>query len=125
VAVRPITVAVNRNKKKTLDINGQIYAFAALIRGKLLSVTQWLENCWGKRACMDVVGNENFLPMPGIEVGPSTHSSLNFSVDTHLSSTEIRNLTFLVIMAYRILSKPRILVAVAVLLTTLEYFTFC
>jgi hypothetical protein len=72
---------------------------------------------------MDVVGIENYLPIPGIEVGPSTRSSLNCSVDTHLTSTEVWNLTFLVIMTYRILSKPRILVAVEVLLTTLEYIS--
>jgi hypothetical protein len=69
---------------------------------------------------MGVVGIENFLPTPGIEVGPSTRSSLNCSVDTHNSLTEF----IMVIMTYRILSRPGILVAVEALLTTLEYISF-
>jgi hypothetical protein len=68
---------------------------------------------------MGVVGIENFLPMPDIEVGPSTCSSLNCAVDTHNSLTEV----IMVIMTDRILSKSRILVAVEVLLTTLEYIS--
>jgi len=107
-----------------LDVSGHIYTFAALGRGKVLSITQLLENWLGKRACLDVVAIEIFLPMPGIEVGPSPRSSLNCSVDTHLSSTEVWNLlTFLVIMTYWILSKPRILVAVEVLFTNLEHIS--
>jgi len=121
--VRSITVAVKRNKEKTLDVSGHIYAFAALNRGKMLSITQLLENCLGKRACLNVVGIDNFLPTPGIEVGPSPRGSLNCSVDTHLSSSEVRKLTVLVIMTYWILSKPRILVAVEVLFTTSQYIS--
>jgi len=106
-----------------LDVSGHIYAFAALSRGKVLSITQLLEDCLGKRACLDVVGIENFFPLLGIEVGPSPRGSLNCSVDTYLSSTEVRNLTVLVIMTYWILSKPRILVAVEVLFTTSQYIS--